>query len=66
MNCIYTEKKMQYLVYFLFGQTELSAQGIKAAGEFLKDRFQSFVRFSMAAGENVIGVAKAIRHMHLP
>lgn len=59
MNCIYTEKKMQYLVYFLFGQTELSAQGIKAAGEFLKDRFQSFVRFSMAAGENVIGVAKA-------
>ena len=59
MRCIYTEKRMQYLVYFLFGQTEPSMQGIKAAGDFLREHFSVFVRFSMAAGETVCGVSKA-------
>ena len=59
LKCIYTEKKMQYLVYFLFGQTMPSAHALSDTGEYLRSRFSSYVQFSMAEGETVCGVAKA-------
>lgn len=59
LKCIYTEKKMQYLVYFLFGQTMPSAHALSDVGEYLRSRFSSYVQFSMAEGETVCGVAKA-------
>lgn len=59
IGCIYTEKKMQYLVYFLFSQAEPSAYSINTLGNHLCSCFSSFVRFNMAAGDTVCGVTKA-------
>lgn len=63
MRCIYTEKRMQYLVYFLFGQTEPSMQGIKAAGDFLREHFSVFVRFSMAARDSSLSFPQHFRQL---
>mgnify|MGYP005761175731 CR=1 FL=1 len=59
MSCVYTEKRMQYLVYFLFGQAEPTAHAVQAAGAYLRGRFEPFVRFSLAAGDTVYGVSRA-------
>lgn len=59
MNCIYTEKKRQYLVYFLFGQSAPSAHTISSVGDFLCSHFAPFVRFSIATGDTVCGITKA-------
>lgn len=59
MDCIYTEKKRQYLVYFLFGQTAPSSHTIASVGNFLCSHFAPFVKFSIAAGDTVCGVARA-------
>ena len=59
MDCIYTEKKRQYLVYFLFGQTAPSAHTIGSVGDFLCSRFAPFIKFSIAAGDTVCGISRA-------
>ena len=41
-KCIYLEKKMQYLVYFLFSQEAPSSHQIHAAGEFLCNHFEKY------------------------
>ena len=40
-KCIYLEKKMQYLVYFLFSQEAPSSHQIHAAGEYLCSHFEN-------------------------
>lgn len=59
ISCLYLEKKLQYIVYFLFAQTVPSRQVLARSGDFLKERFAEFGRFSMALGDTVCGVSKA-------
>ena len=59
INCIYLEKKLQYMVYFLFSQTQPSKQTLLQAGSFLTGRFAEFGRYSMALGDTSCGISKA-------
>lgn len=59
IQCIYLEKKMQYLVYFLFSQTEPSSQVLKSVGMFLCNYFSEFGHYSIACGDSVCGLSKA-------
>ena len=59
INCIYLEKKLQYMVYFLFSQTQPSKQILLQAGSFLTGRFAEFGRYSMALGDTSCGISKA-------
>lgn len=59
MNCIYLEKKMQYLVYFIFSQNEPTSRQIQAVSDFLCHHFAGIGRYSMALGDVVCGIAKA-------
>lgn len=58
-KCIYLEKKMQYLVYFLFSQEAPSSHQIHAAGEFLCNHFEKYGRYTIAVGDTVYGLPKA-------
>ena len=57
-KCIYLEKKMQYLVYFLFSQEAPSSHQIHAAGEFLCNHFEKYGRYTIAVGDTVYGLPK--------
>lgn len=59
ISCIYLEKKLQYMVYFLFSQTPPSRQLLIHAGQFLTERFTEFGRYSMARGDTVCGISRA-------
>ena len=59
MKCIYLEKKMQYLVYFLFSQEAPSSHQIHAAGEYLCSHFEKYGRYTIAVGDTVYGLPKA-------
>ena len=58
-KCIYLEKKMQYLVYFLFSQEAPSSHQIHAAGEYLCSHFEKYGRYTIAVGDTVYGLPKA-------
>lgn len=58
-KCIYLEKKMQYLVYFLFSQEVPSSHQIHAAGEYLCSHFEKYGRYTIAVGDTVYGLPKA-------
>lgn len=59
IQCIYLEKKMQYLVYFLFSQTEPSSRSLKSVGTFLCSYFAEFGHYSIVRGDSVCGLARA-------
>lgn len=59
INFIYTDKKHQNLLCFLFGQTEPSGRCLHEIEDFVCQRLSPLGRFSMAAGETVHGMAKA-------
>ena len=59
MQCIYLEKKMQYLVYFLFSQTEPTSRQLQAVSNYFCEQFAKFGRYSMACGNPVTGISKA-------
>lgn len=59
MQCIYLEKKMQYLVYFLFSQNEPTARQLQSVSNYLCSYFAKNGRYSMACGNTVCGLAKA-------
>ncbi|MBU5480560.1 response regulator transcription factor [Blautia sp. MSJ-19] len=59
MKCIYLEKKMQYLVYFLFSQNEPTARQLQSVSNFLCEHFAEFGRYSMACGDTACGISKA-------
>ena len=48
-KCIYLEKKMQYLVYFLFSQEAPSSHQIHAVGEYLCSHFEKYGRSKFSA-----------------
>ena len=59
MKCIYLEKKMQYLVYFLFSQNEPASRQLQSVNTYLCSHFAEIGRYSMACGDTVFGLSKA-------
>ena len=59
MQCIYLEKKLQYLVYFFFSQNEPSPRQLKAVSDYMCQYFSRIGRYSMARGDSLYGVSKA-------
>ena len=59
MKCIYLEKKMQYLVYFLFSQNEPTSRQLQSVNTYLCSHFAEIGHYSMACGDTVYGLSKA-------
>ena len=58
MDCIFAEKRVQYMVYFVFGPAPGSAAG-KSIRDFFCSLYSRYPRFCIAAGETVNSIAKA-------
>lgn len=56
---IYTDKKHQNLLGFLFGQTEPSSRCLEEIKAFICQRLSILGKYSMALGETVCGMTKA-------
>ena len=61
MNCIYLEKKTQYLVYFIFSQSEPTSRQLKSISDFLCNQFSEIGKYTIALGDTACGIAKAYR-----
>ena len=59
LQFIYTDKKRQYIVYFLFGEKEPSSKTLKDAGDFLSRHYGVFGRYSIAGGSPAGGISRA-------
>lgn len=59
INCLYAEKKTQYLVYYIFGNTSFSSLFIKSLEIFFKENLSCFGKYHIAMGNTVCGVSKA-------
>ena len=58
INCIFAEKRVQYMVYFLFGSSPGAAVR-KSIEEFFCSLYSRCTRFCIAAGDTVTGISKA-------
>ena len=58
-DCIYLEKKSQYLVYFLFSQSRPASRTLQAASRFLQDCFSGYGKFFLAQGDIFCGISRA-------
>lgn len=59
IQCIYLEKKMQYLVYFLYSQNEPSARQLQSVQSFFCEHFAEYGRYLIACGDTVCGLSRA-------
>ena len=59
LDCIYTEKKVQYVVYFIFGASMPSHTTIGLIQDFIKSRYQAYQSFYVTAGESCTGISRA-------
>lgn len=59
LECIYAEKRVQYLVFFVFGAAMPSAPVQKGIREFICSCFAPCRKFYIAAGEFVCGISRA-------
>ena len=59
LRFLYTDKKRQYIVYFLYGEKEPSAQALKDTGEFLRKHYGESGRASIAGGDTASGISRA-------
>lgn len=59
LSCIHVEKRIQYLVYFVFGASRPSQPVLHAIGQFLGSRYEAFGKYFIAAGESFSGIARA-------
>ncbi|MDO4275691.1 MAG: response regulator [Eubacteriales bacterium] len=59
MDCIYVEKRVQYLVYYIFGASKPTAAMFKSMGNFLCEQYTAYGKYFAAAGETFAGIAKA-------
>lgn len=59
LNCIHVEKRLQYLVYFVFGLSRPSQPVLRAIGQFLESHYAPFGRHIIAAGESSSGISRA-------
>ena len=58
MDCIFVEKRVQYMVYFLIGPVPGSAVR-KSIEEFFCNLYSRYTRFCIAAGDTVTGISRA-------
>ena len=58
IDCIYIEKKSQYLVYFLFSQIRPSSRILQDAGNYLKSAFTGYGKFFLTQGDVFCGISK--------
>lgn len=61
MDCIYAEKRGQYVVYFVFGSQIPSPELITAVQNLLHDQYQEFGSHFIAIGETTTGLSQAYR-----
>lgn len=59
MDCIYAEKRIQYLVYFVFGAARHSASFLRTVGSFLSSQYTCFGKHFIATGDTFQGIPKA-------
>lgn len=59
MECIYVEKRVQYLVYYIFGSSKPTDAMFKAIGAFLCQQYRGYGKFLAAAGETFAGISRA-------
>ena len=58
LDCIFAEKRTQYIVYFLFGPAH-SAAVRKSIADFFCKLYSRYSKFSIAAGDTLTGISKA-------
>ncbi len=58
MDCIFAEKRVQYMVYFLFGPAPGPAVR-KSIQDFFGKLYSRYPRFCIAAGDTLTGISKA-------
>ncbi|WP_373213031.1 response regulator [Ruminococcus sp. 5_1_39BFAA] len=59
LDCIYVEKRMQYLVYFVFGPALTSETILESIRDVFCRQYSSYRKFYLAAGETVQGISRA-------
>lgn len=59
LDCIYVEKKLRYLVYFIFGHSKPSASTLQNIGDFLGLKYASLGDYFTACGDSFSGIQKA-------
>ncbi|MCD7746139.1 MAG: response regulator [Lachnospiraceae bacterium] len=60
-NCIYIEKKLQHIVYFIFGNGSPFESTITDIVQFIGNCYIDFGNYHIAAGEPYTGIASAYR-----
>lgn len=58
LDCIFAEKRTQYIIYFLFGPAH-SAAVRKSIADFFCKLYSRYSKFSIAAGDTLTGISKA-------
>lgn len=58
-DCLYVKKRVQHLVYFVYGPSRPSPVMLQTIGEFLNSRYQVFGRHYISAGDTFSGIFKA-------
>ena len=58
MECIFAEKRVQYIVYFIFGPV-LGPETRKSVEDFFCSMYSRYPRFCIAAGDTLMGISKA-------
>lgn len=59
LDCIYVEKRIQYLVYFVFGPTMPTEAVLKSIRDFICRQYACYQKFYIAAGESLQGISRA-------
>lgn len=59
LDCIYVEKRIQYLVYFVFGPAIPTKAVLKSIRDFFCQQYACYQKFYVAAGENLQGISRA-------
>lgn len=65
ITCVYLEKKLQYMVYFLFSQTPPSRQILTHAGSFLMEHFAEFGRYSMGPRRHCLRCFQGLSDLYI-
>ena len=61
MDCIYMEKRVQYIVYLIFSDGDSTPTARHTIREVFRKQYAVYPKFYIAAGEPVIGMAKVFR-----
>ncbi|MCD8154995.1 MAG: response regulator [Clostridiales bacterium] len=59
LNSIYVEKRVEYLVYFIFGSRKPDRTDLASIGDFLGNQFAPYGKYYLASGDTVTGISRA-------